>query len=347
MAIDVGGGRSANPQDAGRPRLPDFRNLGVIFRILVLGESARLIALLAYGSSWEALLAHLTASDLPFEIGFLAVTLCLFVCGPLLDRFSYLVGVLAVIGGSAAVAGGLELTFGVLFGRWPVFEFVQAVVISASLAAAILGYFNWRQRVLSPALVEARLMALQARIRPHFLFNSLNAAVSVVREDPRLAERVLLDMCDLFRALIADSRSLVPVENEIQLARSYLEIESLRLGDRLEVRWDLEEVPSKVLVPVLLLQPLLENAVYHGIELRPEGGVISVRISTRGGILQIEVRNPLRAGVPVPAGNRMALANIRERLALHFDAEALLRTSIKDEEFVVSVTIPTVARVRE
>lgn len=346
MALATDDRRSASGE-TGQECLPDFRNVGVILRILVLAESARLIALLAYSPDGRGLLAALTSSDLPFEGGLLAVALSLFVCGPALRRLSYRSGVFGVLTCCAVVAGGLELAFGALLGHWAIFQSLRAAVVGVVLAAAILGYFDWRQRKLSPALVEARLMALQARIRPHFLFNSLNAAVSVVREDPRLAERVLLDMCDLFRALIADGRSLVPVEDEIRLARSYLEIEALRLGDRLVVRWDVEELPANVLVPVLLLQPLLENAVYHGIELRPEGGVISVRIFSRGGMLLIEVRNPLRVGVAVPAGNRMALANIGERLALHFDAEAQLRTATKGEEFVVTVSIPRMARVQE
>ena len=133
-------------------------------------------------------------------------------------------------------------------------------------------YFHLRARALSPAIVEARLQALQARIRPHFLFNSINAVLSLVRSEPARAEIALQDMADLFRVLMRDNRDLAPLADELELCRQYLELEQLRLGERLTVDWNLKSMPADALVPPLVLQPLLENAVYHGIEPSSDAG---------------------------------------------------------------------------
>ena len=136
------------------------------------------------------------------------------------------------------------------------------------LCAALLGYFQLRAKALSPAIAEARLQALQARIRPHFLFNSINAVLSLIRSEPKRAETALEDMADLFRVLMRDNRELAPLADEVELCRQYLALEQLRLGDRLQVEWHVKNMPGDALVPPLVLQPLLENAVYHGIEPR-------------------------------------------------------------------------------
>ena len=138
-------------------------------------------------------------------------------------------------------------------------------------------------------------MALTARIRPHFLFNSLNAVLSLIRVDPRRAETALEELADLFRALLRDPRELVPLADEIALCRQYLDIEKLRLGERLQVDWSFDGVPVDLRIPPLMLQPLLENAVCHGIEPLDEGGVITVTFHTGKDELAIEITNPSRA----------------------------------------------------
>ena len=138
------------------------------------------------------------------------------------------------------------------------------------MTAITLAYFDLRARALSPAVAEARIQALQARIRPHFLYNSINAVLSLIRSEPRRAERALEDLADLFRVLMADNRTLAPIANEVELARQYLALEELRLGERLRVTWRTDTHAADALVPPLILQPLVENAVYHGIE--PIGG---------------------------------------------------------------------------
>ena len=183
-------------------------------------------------------------------------------------------------------------------------------------------------------------MALTARIRPHFLFNALNAVLGVIRSDPRRAEEALEELADLFRVLMRDNRDLVPLSEEISLARKYLALERLRLGDRLQVIWDVESCPPDALVPPLMLQPLLENAVYHGIEPAEQPAEITVRFARRGGLLLIELANPYVAGASDHVGNQMALANIRERLMLFYDLEARLETNAGDGRYVVSMLIP-------
>ncbi|HEX7404272.1 MAG TPA: histidine kinase, partial [Usitatibacter sp.] len=197
-----------------------------------------------------------------------------------------------------------------------------------------------RARALSPAIAEARIQALQARIRPHFLYNSINAVLSLIRSEPRRAERALEDLADLFRVLMADNRTLAPIANEVELARKYLELESLRLGDRLKVTWRIDTMPADALVPPLVLQPLVENAVYHGIEPLDIGGEIEIDVGLVAGQLVMELKNPFPGGGRHSAGNRMAIVNIRERLQLHFDAEASMKSEVKDGYYRVTIRIP-------
>lgn len=217
---------------------------------------------------------------------------------------------------------------------------LQFVVFFVVATAIVLFYFDLRARSLSPALTEARLQALQARIRPHFLFNSINAVLSLIRDEPKRAERMLEDMAELFRVLMADNRQLKPLEDEVLLCRQYLEIEQIRLGERLKIEWQIDDMPAHALVPPLILQPLLENAVYHGIEPQPGDGLLSIAISTSGKQMHIVLTNPYHSESTHVSGNRMAIANIKERLQLHFDAEASLRADIKGAQYIVRINMP-------
>jgi two-component system sensor histidine kinase AlgZ len=215
-------------------------------------------------------------------------------------------------------------------------------LLTSAAVVLVLAWFDLAARAHAPAVAEARLMALTARIRPHFLFNSLNAVLGVIRSDPRRAETALEELAELFRALMQENRDLVPLSAEIALSRQYLDLERLRLGERLQVRWDVESCPPDALVPPLMLQPLLENAVYHGIEPLGEPGEIAVRLSRNNDRLLVEIANPCgpTEGGSHHAGNRMALANIRERLALFFDLEADLSMKTVDRQFRVRIELP-------
>ncbi len=209
-----------------------------------------------------------------------------------------------------------------------------------ALGAGLLAYFNLRARALSPAITEARLQALQARIRPHFLFNSLNAVLSLVRSDPLRAERALEDLADLFRASMSEARQLVALEDEIRLTRAYLELEQLRLGDRLQVVWHIDKMPGDALIPPLLIQPLVENAVYHGIEPQREAGEISLNIYRSQDKVHIVVKNPVAENTSHHKGNGIALDNIRERLLLHFDLDASLKSEPMGAVYQVHIVLP-------
>jgi two-component system sensor histidine kinase AlgZ len=216
------------------------------------------------------------------------------------------------------------------------------LLIVVLVVAMLLAYFDLRGRALSPALAEARLQALQARIRPHFLFNSINAVLSLVRQEPRRAETALEDMAELFRALMADNRELTPLVNEIELCRQYLNLEQLRLGDRLQIEWHIDKMPRDALVPPLTLQPLLENAVYHGIEPSEAPGVVSINIYAARDRLHVVLRNPYCASGTHHVGNKMAVGNIRERLQLHFDVAAEMSTRVGDNMYEVRMSMPYV-----
>jgi two-component system sensor histidine kinase AlgZ len=223
-----------------------------------------------------------------------------------------------------------------VFAAW----LMPRVLLAAGIAWALIEYLRLRQLSLQPSQAEGRLQALQARIRPHFLFNSLNTVLGLMRSDPRKAERTLENLADLFRVFMKDSRELVPLDDEVLLCKEYLTIEKLRLADRLGVRWELDGMPGDALLPSLLLQPLVENAVHHGIEPNQEPGEIRVSIAKSGDRVRVEIANPLPDAPPTRPGNHMALSNVRERLDLTFDVEGQLETSSADGQFRVIVQFP-------
>jgi len=219
----------------------------------------------------------------------------------------------------------------------------------ADLIATLLGllggmaaqhYLELRARAFSPAIDEAKFQALQSRIRPHFFFNSLNAVLAVIREDPLRAERMLESVAELFRAVMGDVKRLVPLEQELDLCRRYVEIEQTRLGDRLQVQWNIGAVHPRARVPQLLLQPIIENAVRYGAERLAGECDIQVRVRQQGFKLEIFVSNPIAREPVQREGNQIGLNNIRGRLALVYDLEASLETKVRRERFELTLTIP-------
>ena len=326
-------------QNAASTLLPDFRNLGVILRILVIVVAITFFVAAVKSPGWNTLLQQwigIVTIAQPVTVFSLLV---LGAASQWLRSLDYrsavaLIVLLELLVTLAVTRFGAAL-FG-LEGETGERELLLTLVITLLLA----GYFNLRSRALSPALTESRLQALQARIRPHFLFNSINAVLSLIRAEPRRAETALEDMADLFRVLMADNRDLMPLANEVQLCRQYLALEKLRLGDRLQVEWHTEKMPGDALVPPLLLQPLVENAVYHGIEPSSEPGVVNLNIYLVRDQVHMVLRNPYRREGSHHSGNKMALGNIRERLALHFDAEASLQTRVGDQQYEVHIVMP-------
>jgi two-component system sensor histidine kinase AlgZ len=198
---------------------------------------------------------------------------------------------------------------------------------------------QWRLHVHAQA--RARVQALQARIRPHFLFNSMNTISSLIRGRPRDAEQAVEDLSELFRASLK-AEEFIPLRDELGITRNYLDIEHLRIGDRLRVSWSVDEqVDLDIPVPCLSLQPLVENAVYHGIEPRIEGGEISISVGKRGEQLFIQVRNPLPDKAHLRRGHHMAQDNIRQRLELSYGQRAGLVVKELEQAYEVVLSLPS------
>jgi two-component system sensor histidine kinase AlgZ len=214
---------------------------------------------------------------------------------------------------------------------------VVAALIGAGFAACLAAWIEQRTRKMRPAHDDARLAELQARIRPHFLFNTLNTATALVRVDPAGAEAMLEDLSDLFRAALAEARSATLGE-ELAVAKQYLAIEQRRFGDRMRVEFDLDPAADGAVLPSLLLQPLVENAVHHGIESLRAGGWIRVRTRAGRDAVTIEIEN--NVGGPTRPGSGMALANVRERLRLMHDLDGRFDARREDDRFVVRLGAP-------
>jgi two-component system sensor histidine kinase AlgZ len=321
--------------------LPNLRNLGILLRILLIvnlcGIGAAVIRATTLAGAWQELL-QISAFLQPIII---IALLTLVALNPLLQRLPYLLGAAAVFTLVLGVSGVLAALMHDN-SRDAIAAFERYAVLALLTTGMLLAYFDLRGRALSPALAEARLQALQARIRPHFLYNSLNAVLSLIRQEPRRAETALVDLADLFRVVMADNSELSPISREIELCRQYLELEQLRLGDRLKVVWRIDKMPPDALVPPLILQPLLENAVYHGIEPRVEPGEISIDIYKSRNQVHAVLRNPYSREGKHHGGNKMALNNIRERLQLHFDAEGTLETRVGEDVYQVHIVLPYV-----
>ena len=324
-------------QNPSRDVLPDFRNLGVIARILLAVNAAVLAGVLFASTDLVQALQRFIEAAAFVEPLLLIIIVALFALSDLLRRLPYWSGCASVVALVAVLVAGYLAALGM--GA----AIARMLALAALVTAALLAYFRLLWKAHSPALAEARLQALQARIRPHFLFNSLNAVLSLVRRDPRRAERALEDLADLFRTLMTDTRRFVRLSEELDLLERYASIEQLRLGERLHVTWQLEAAPRDALLPPLVLQPLVENAVYHGIEPGTGKGDIVVRIERAGDRVRASIENPCIEGQVQRAGNRMALDNIRERLALFFDAEARIEAKIAGGTYRVEIEMPYMA----
>jgi len=219
---------------------------------------------------------------------------------------------------------------------------VRNLTIGLVVTVLALRYFyvahEWERNVEMEA--RARVHALQARIRPHFLFNSMNTIASLTRTDPALAESAVQDLADLFRANLSEKRNTITLAEELEVARIYQRIEQLRLGERLRVEWNISQLPMQALVPGLLLQPLLENAIYHGVEPQPNGGVVTVTGELASGLVTVVVRNRVSERQNQREGNKLALANIRERLSLMYGERALVKAGRFDDEYIVTLRFP-------
>jgi two-component system sensor histidine kinase AlgZ len=215
-----------------------------------------------------------------------------------------------------------------------------AVIVTALLLRYFFVTHQWQRHVRAEA--HSRIQALQARIRPHFLFNSMNTIAALTRSDPRRAEEAVEDLADVFRATLRDSHSPLRLKEELELTRMYQRIESLRLGDRLAVTWDVGALPMRAFVPGLTVQPLLENAIYHGVEPLEHGGTVTITGRVVAGQIELVVSNPVaqNSAAEPRSGNRLALDNIKQRLELAYGARGALTVEQRPDRYRVTLRFP-------
>jgi len=332
--------------------LPSFCAVHMVFAVVLVAQILSFILVLAPLPTGNDRWHHLGLISLFVQWVALSSAALLCLVRPLLSRFSNvaaaLISYLLLLLVTAVLS---ELAHDILTHQLaPVpptgdhFSFLaRNLGLSALISAVVLRYFyiqhQWKEEVRAES--RARIQALQARIRPHFLFNSLNTIAALTATNPSQAENAVEDLADLFRITMRDSGNRISLAREIEIAKRYMHLEALRLGERLQVEWNLEAIPD-VAVPPLILQPLLENAVYHGVEPMPSGGRIQVHIAQRGNRLQMQVENPLPANGRVShhRGNRVAHENIRERLRLAFGRAASLEIDDRGTAYRVSVQLP-------
>ncbi len=334
--------------------LPDFRRVRTAFVLLLLAEILALaIGLIAAPDAeafwnslglvslyivWVVLLSIAVLSTFnrwlqsasPLRAG--GVVVCV------VEAMVLLVGWLAWNGlGQGLLNGGTELS------RTP-YRCLREVAVAALLTGLWLRYryvqYQWRRHVRAEGL--ARLDVLQARMRPHFLFNGLNTIASLISTDPAKAEELILDFAEMFRAVLQRNARMAKLEEELHLVRQYLNVEGQRLAERLRVVWNLNGAPMDALLPPLSLQPLVENALYHGIEPLPGGGMVEIDGRLRRGEVVLTVRSPApRAEAESHrSGNREALANLRLRLENCFPGSGAVHTSVVDGRYQARIVFP-------
>jgi two-component system sensor histidine kinase AlgZ len=326
----------ARPSD--RVTMFDACQVGVVLRVVLFMEAVvAVVAMFAAQQplGWVLRFSLLTGGVLPATLAWLIAVCAL---KTRLNRLrapgQWVSGI--VLGMAAGIYGCGLLSLMTLLQPAP---WLASAAAGALLSAMVLAGLFWRARARTPAATAARLAELQSRIRPHFLFNTLNSAIALVRAEPAKAEAVLEDLSELFRHALADPAESVTLGQEIALAQRYLAIEQVRFGDRLQVQWSLDAGADDAKLPPLLLQPLVENAVKHGVEPSASGAQLKISTLKRGSTVVIKVTNSTPAGVG-ERGHGLALANVRERLVLLHDVEAKFKTVFKDGVFQVRLEIP-------
>jgi two-component system, LytTR family, sensor histidine kinase AlgZ len=316
----------------------DACHIGVILRAVLFVETVMAVGAM-FGApdpaDWLLRVAVLTGAALPATLAWLLVACSL---KKVLARLSP--GMQEVFGvalGALAGLYGCALMAIVGFAGNP--PWVASASTGALLSAALVAALVLRAKGRMPADTAARLSELQARIRPHFLFNTLNSAIALVRDDPARAETLLEDLSDLFRHALVDPGESVTVAEEVELARRYLDIEQVRFGERLRVEWALDPAAGKAKVPPLLLQPLVENAVKHGVEPSAAGAQVKISTQRRSSTVVIKVTNTVPAGQG-QRGHGVAQDNVRDRLRLLHDVQGQFQAALKDGIYQVRLEVP-------
>lgn len=342
--------------------LPDFSSPGTVLAIVLIAEIVAIVLSLARSVPWPEFFPDLAKTSLLMLWMALTTAAVLSVARPALSKCSVqkasAISLLLVIANVAVISefvywvgfnygntatGGTDSWFPPQ--RWGFL--LRNLAIGSIVTSLALRYFyishEWKRNVEREA--ESRFHALQARIRPHFLFNSMNTIAALIRTKPVAAEQAVEDLADLFRASLGEPGQPISLKQELELARIYQRMEQQRLGDRLAVEWIVDEVPMRAMIPGLTIQPLLENAIYHGIEPDPSGGVVRITGRRQGDMISITVSNPRppASNQSGRAGNRMALNNIRQRLELAYGKRASLNVVEDPDSYEVCLSFPFAA----
>ena len=326
----------------GRAFVFDACHVGVVLRTVMFVEAVLGVGAM-FGADtpveWLARVSLLTGGALPATLAWL-VTACSL--KRVLQRLSvaqqYAAGVVLGAVSGLYACGMLALVGAAANPPW-LASMASGALLSAALVAALI----LRARGRTPAATTARLTELQSRIRPHFLFNTLNSAIALVRAEPAKAEALLEDLSDLFRHALVEQGESSTLGEEITLARRYLDIEQVRFEERLRVQWVLDARANAARLPPLLLQPLVENAVKHGVEPSARGGKLRISTELRGSRVVVVLTNTVPA-VPVdgdtPRGHGIALANVRARLRLLHDVECDFTAGMHNGLYQVRISLP-------
>jgi two-component system sensor histidine kinase AlgZ len=316
----------------------DACHVGVVLRAVLFVEAAVGVSAV-FGANtffdWVTHLAMLTGGALPATLLWLIVACSL---KKVLARLSTFAQQLAGVA-LGAVAGLYACGVMALVGLLESAPWLASALSGATLSAVLVAALVARARAVTPAATAARLSELQSRIRPHFLFNTLNSAIALVRAEPAKAEALLEDLSDLFRHALMEQGEFVTLADEIALAQRYMAIEQVRFGERIQVEWVLDPQASLAKLPPMLLQPLVENAVKHGVEPSALGAQIRISTQRRGSSVVIKVTNTVPAGQGM-RGNGVALDNVRDRLKLLHDVQGQFRSALKDGVFQVRIEVP-------
>jgi two-component system sensor histidine kinase AlgZ len=334
--------------------LPDFCRLPMVLGVLLTAQLLAIALALASPESLAGFWERLGPLSMHIQVIALSGSALLCLLRPLLGRLDdrmaaviawvLLLAVTALLSWTAVrvVPAGSERLFPVdgLAGLM-VRSLGLCAIVSALLLRYLYLHYLWRKQVEAEA--DARFQKLQARIRPHFLFNSINTIASLIHTEPRLAEDLLQDLADLFRATLATGGENTTLEAELELSSRYLHIEKQRLGERMEVLWDLEDLPGDAALPPLILQPLVENAVYHGVQPARRPGVIRITGRYRRGQVNLSVRNSLPEDPSRDrhtGGSRIAMDNVRQRLAAMYPGAARVIESRIEGDYQVRLAFP-------
>ncbi len=339
--------------------LPDFCEKGNLLIIILVSELVAMVLAIAQPGTFMDRLSYLALVSL--FIQWIALSSISIMCSlqTFLRRMNNVQAALISFGLIQTLtilftllSYGITLFTGIaasLQKDWLLDSLLSNLLVSMIITAIALRYLyiQHQSKLHIEAEARSRIRALQARIRPHFLFNSMNIIASLTRSDPVLAEQAVEDLSELFRASLSSSESL-NLEDELELARSYLRIESLRLGSRLRVIWDIDEQAYNLNLPALSIQPLVENAVYHGIEPLPKGGTIRITAKKHQQCIRIEISNPVPEDDKSKArsGNRIAQDNVRQRFALAFDNRGKMSIQLKNNHYRVTLEAPVEERVK-